>query len=255
MTVNFEQRGRVALLTIDRPDARNAVNGAVTTAMAAALDKAEADRNIWAVVLTGAGDKAFCAGMDLKAFVRGEVNTILDKRGGFGGIVSRPFTKPLIAAVNGHALAGGFEVMLSCDLAVAAEEATFGLPEVTRGLLAAAGGLIRLPKRLPLALALELAMTGDPISAQRAYDLGLVNRVVPRAQVLDEALALANRICENSPIAVRTSRQLVREAVDLDEAAGWKRNNELSAVVLAEPDAKEGATAFAERRAPEWQTG
>jgi enoyl-CoA hydratase/carnithine racemase len=254
MTVRSEKRGHIALLTIDRPDQRNAVNKAVVDGMTIALDEAEADRDVRVVVLTGAGDKAFCAGMDLKAFVQDGPAGAVHRTNGFAGIATRNFPKPIIAAVNGHALAGGFEIVLSCDLVVAADEATFGIPEVSRGLMAAAGGLIRLPKRIPLAQALELGMTGAPISAQRAFELGLVNRVVARADVVTEAIALAEQICENSPLAVRLSRQLIREAAELDEAAAWQRNNALSAEVLTGPDAREGAIAFAERRKPQWQT-
>ncbi len=178
------------------------------------------------MVLTGRGE-VFCAGADLKVVAQGKANDIARGKGGFGGIVTRDFPKPIIAAVNGPALAGGFEIVLSCDLVVAAQTARFGIPEVKRGLMAAAGGLIRLPKRVPLAIALELAMTGDPSTRQRALQLGLVNRVVPAAAVVDEAIALAERIGENSPIAVRNSRRLVREAAELSEAEGWKRTTEL----------------------------
>ncbi len=168
--------------------------------------------------------------------------------------MTRDFPKPIIAAVNGPALAGGFEIVLSCDLVVAADTARFGIPEAKRGLMAAAGGLIRLPKRVPLAIALELAMTGDPIDAERALQLGLVNRVVPAGHVMDEALALADRIGENSPAAVRASRQLVREAGELTEAEGWKRTIELMMPVFESGDAVEGATAFAEKRPPVWKS-
>jgi enoyl-CoA hydratase len=176
----------------------------------------------------------------------------MTKRGGFGGITQREFPKPLIAAVNGPALAGGFEIVLSCDLVVAADDAVFGLPEVTRGLFASAGGLVRLPKRVPLALATEIAITGERIDAPRAHALGLVNRVVPGDQVVDEALALAARIAENAPVAVRSSLRMVREAGDLSEADAWRLNGELAAVVGSTKDAIEGATAFAEKRPPEW---
>jgi enoyl-CoA hydratase len=175
-------------------------------------------------------------------------------KGGFAGIATRNFPKPVIAAVNGPALAGGFEIVLSCDLVVAADTAKFGIPEAKRGLMAAAGGLIRLPKRVSLAVALELAMTGDPIDADRALALGLVNRVVPRDRVIDEACALADTIGENSPIAVRLSRQLVREAAELSEADGWRRTNELAVEIFASGDAVEGATAFAEKRKPVWKS-
>jgi enoyl-CoA hydratase len=196
----------------------------------------------------------FSAGADLKVVAQGKANDIARGKGGFAGIVNRDFPKPIIGAVNGPALAGGFEIVLSCDLVVAADTARFGIPEVQRGLMAAAGGLIRLPKRVPLAIALELAMTGDPIDADRALALGLVNRVVPTDQVVAEASALAERIGENSPIAVRLSRQLVREAAEMSEADGWQRTNELAVQIFASGDAVEGATAFAEKRKPVWKS-
>src|SRR5664280_494981 len=193
-----ERRGHVEILTINRPEARNAINRATAIALGDALDACESDDDVWVVVLTGAGDKAFSAGMDLKAFAAGEL-PITDK--GFGGITQRDFAKPLIAAANGVALAGGFEILISCDMVVAADHAKFGIPEASRGLVAGGGGLIRLPKRIPLAVAYEMALTADPISAQRAYELGLVNRVVRGAQVLGEAIALAERIAKNAPLA------------------------------------------------------
>ncbi len=251
MVIERERRGRLGILTLNRPEARNAVNRELANAMEDALDDYEADDELWAVVITGAGS-TFCAGADLKAVAKGEGMTLTTKRGGFGGLVTRDFSKPIIAAVNGPALAGGFEIVLACDLVVAAEYAVFGLPEVKRGLFAAAGGLIRLPKRVPLALAMELAITGDAIDAARALALGLVNRVVPGDQVLAEAIALAERICENAPTSVRASRRMVREAVDLTEAEAWPRNYELSLEVFSTKDAIEGATAFAEKRPPRW---
>jgi len=204
-------------------------------------------------VLTGSGDKAFSAGMDLKAFAAGEGASIIGASGGFAGIAKRDFPKPLIAAVNGSALAGGCEIMLSCDLVVAAEHATFGIPEAKRGLIAGAGALIRLPKRVPAAVALELAMTGDPIDAQRALALGLVNRVVPADRLLEEALALAERIAENAPLAVRYSKQVIRQAGEVPEAEGWKINDAAVGVVFSSADAMEGPIAFAEKRRPNWQ--
>jgi enoyl-CoA hydratase len=204
-------------------------------------------------VLTDAGD-VFSAGADLKVVAAGRGMDIARGKGGFAGVVSRDFPKPIIAAVNGPALAGGFEIVLSCDLVVAADTSRFGIPEAQRGLMAAAGGLIRLPKRVPLAVALEMAMTGDPIEADRALALGLVNRVVPRDQVVAEACALAERIGENSPIAVRLSRQLVKEAGELSEADGWQRTNELAIQIFSSGDAVEGATAFAEKRKPVWKS-
>jgi enoyl-CoA hydratase/carnithine racemase len=251
--VEFERRGHIALLTLNRPEARNAISPEVSQAMAALLDEIEADSELRAVVLTGAGD-VFSAGADLKVVAQGRAMEIASGKGGFAGVVTRDFPKPLIAAVNGSALAGGFEIVLSCDLVIAADTARFGIPEVKRGLMAAAGGLIRLPKRVPLAIALELAMTGDPIDADRALALGLVNRVVARDQVVDTACALADGIGENSPIAVRLSRQLVREAAELPEADGWRRTNELVVEVVKSGDAVEGATAFTEKRQPVWKS-
>jgi enoyl-CoA hydratase len=251
--VEQERRGNVALLTLNRPEARNAISPEVSETMVGLLDDIEADSAVRAVVLTGAGE-VFSAGADLKVVASGRANDIARFKGGFAGIVTRDFPKPIIAAVNGPALAGGCEIVLSCDLVVAADSSRFGIPEVKRGLMAAAGGLIRLPKRLPLAIALELAMTGDPIDADRALALGLVNRVVPRDQVVAEAIALAERIGENSPIAVRLSRQLVREAGELTEEQGWQRTGELALEVFGSGDAIEGATAFAEKRAPVWKS-
>ena len=246
-----EQRGPVAILRINRPEARNAVNPELAREMEAALDDVEADPGTLAVVITGTGD-VFCAGADLKRVAGGEGGRIATKRGGFGGITSRQFSKPLLAAVNGHALAGGFEIVLACDLVVAADDADFGIPEVKRGLFAAAGGLIRLPNRIPTATAMELALTGDPIGADRAFELGLVNRVVPRAEVLDATFALAERVSANAPVAVRNTRTMVREARDLTEAEAWPRNYELAMEVFTTKDSIEGATAFAEKRAPRW---
>ena len=248
-----ERRGHVEILRLNRPEAKNAISPEVSQTMAALLDDAEADPEVRAVVVTGTGD-VFCAGADLKVVAQGRALEISQAKGNFAGLVKRDFPKPLIAAVQGAALAGGFEIVLACDLVVAAEEARFGIPEVSRGLLAAAGGLIRLPKRIPMALALELAMTGDPISAQRAFELGLVNRLVPRDQVLDTAVALADRIGENSPVAVRMSRQLMKDAAETTESEGWKLTAAYGADVFASGDAIEGSTAFAEKRKPIWNS-
>ncbi|HVB51569.1 MAG TPA: crotonase/enoyl-CoA hydratase family protein [Acidimicrobiales bacterium] len=245
-----ERRGHVELLTINRPEARNAINRATAVALSEALDECEIDDDVWVVVLTGAGDKAFSAGMDLKAFATGEF-PITEK--GFGGITKRNFTKPLIAAANGAALAGGFEMMISCDMVVAADHAKFGIPEATRGLIAGGGGLIRLPKRVPLTVAYELALTGDPIDAARAYELGLVNRVVPGDQVLDVAIALAERIAKNAPLAVRTSKDVMRRSIELSEADAWTANDEAFGMIGRSADAMEGAVAFAEKREANWQ--
>jgi enoyl-CoA hydratase/carnithine racemase len=248
-----ERRGNVEILTINRPEARNAINGAVSKAMSSIMDELAEDAGCWVVVITGSGEKAFSAGMDLKAFSSGEGGDIIGAAGGFGGLTQRDFPKPIIAAVNGSALAGGLEIMLSCDLVVAADHATFGIPEAKRGLIAGAGGLIRLPKRLPIAIALELAMTGDPIDAERAAALGLVNKVVPADRVLPEAMALAERIAANAPLAVRYSKSVMRQAAELPEAEGWKINGQAVGVVFSSADAMEGPIAFAEKRAPNWQ--
>jgi enoyl-CoA hydratase len=245
-----ERRGHIELLTINRPEARNAVNRATALALSEALDDCETNDEVWVVVLTGAGDKAFSAGMDLKAFATGEF-PITEK--GFGGLTKRDFSKPLIAAVNGSALAGGFEMMISCDMVVAADHARFGIPEAQRGLVAGAGGLIRLPKRVPLAVAYEMALTADPIDAARAYQLGLVNRVVPGAEVLDAATALAERIAQNAPLAVRTSKRVMKQATELSEEESWKVNDEAFGMIGRSSDALEGAIAFAEKRTPNWQ--
>jgi enoyl-CoA hydratase/carnithine racemase len=248
-----ERRGHVEILTINRPEARNAINGAVSKAMSSAMDELADDDDCWVVVVTGSGDKAFSAGMDLKAFSTGEGGDIMGASGGFGGLTQRDFPKPIIAAVNGSALAGGFEIMLSCDLVVAADHAMFGIPEAKRGLIAGAGGLIRMPKRLPIAVALELAMTGDPIDAERARALGLVNKVVPGSEVLNEAIALADRIAKNAPLAVRYSKSVMKRAAEVSEAEGWKINGEAVGIVFSSQDAMEGPVAFAEKREPNWQ--
>ncbi|HXX91606.1 MAG TPA: crotonase/enoyl-CoA hydratase family protein [Acidimicrobiales bacterium] len=251
--VERERRGHVEILTINRPEARNAINGEVSKGIADALDELAADDDCWVVILTGAGDKSFSAGMDLKAFASGEGGSIMGASGGFAGITQRNFPKPVIAAVNGTCLAGGCEIMLSCDLVVAAEHATFGIPEAKRGLVAGAGGLFRLPKRLPRAIAMELGLTGNPIDAARAAQLGLVNRVVPADRLIDEAMALADEIADNAPLAVRWTKRMMREAADLPEDEAWKLNAEAVAAVFSSADAMEGPVAFAEKRKPNWQ--
>ena len=245
-----ERRGHIEVLTINRPEARNAINRATAIALGEALDDCATDDDVWVVVLTAAGDKAFSAGMDLKAFATGEL-PITDQ--GFAGITERDFAKPIIAAANGSALAGGFEIMISCDMVIAADHAKFGIPEAQRGLIAGGGGLIRLPKLVPLAVAYEMALTADPIDAQRAYELGLVNRVVPGDQVLDVAVALAERIAKNAPLAVRTSKDVIKKARELTERESWELNTEAFAMIGRSADALEGAVAFAEKREPNWQ--
>jgi len=249
--VERARRGQVEVLTLNRPEARNAVNGDVSAEMEAALDAAEADDDVGAVIVTGAGD-VFCAGADLKAIASGNARAIETERGSFAGFVARDFAKPRIAAVNGAAVAGGFEIVLACDLVVAAETAVFGLPEVKRGLFAAAGGPFRLARRVPLATATEIVLTGDPIDAPRALALGLVNQVVPRDQVVDAAVALAERIAANAPVAVRCSLRMLREAPDLPEPDAWRRSGELAGEVFRSEDAREGPRAFAEKRPPRW---
>jgi enoyl-CoA hydratase len=245
-----ERRGHVELLTINRPEARNAINRATAEALDAALTSAEADDDVWVVVLTAAGDKAFSAGMDLKAFANGEFPIT---ENGFGGITNREFVKPLICAANGSALAGGFEMMISCDMVIAADHAKFGIPEASRGLVAGAGGLIRLPKRVPLTVAYEMALTAEPVDALRAYELGLVNHVVPGEQVLDAAIDLAERIAKNAPLAVRTSKRIMRRALELSESDAWAASDEAFAMIGRSADALEGAVAFAEKRPANWQ--
>ncbi len=249
--VERERRDRVEILTINRPEARNAINGEVTEAMGAALDDLESDEGCWVVVVTGAGDKSFSAGMDLKAFASGQGANIIDGNG-FASITRRSFPKPLIAAVNGACLAGGCEIMLSCDLVVAADHAIFGIPEAKRGLIAGAGGLIRLPRRIPRAVALELALTGEAIDADRAHQVGLVNRVVPATRLMEEALRLAEQVAANAPLAVRCSKRVMLASADLSEADAWALNDSTFAEIFTSADAMEGAVAFAEKRAPNW---
>lgn len=251
MTIQIARSGRVAVFTINRPEVRNAIDGATGQALADAFDQAEADPDVWAVVLTGAGDKAFSAGADLKALATGRGAEGIFTAGGFAGITRRRFPKPLIAAVNGAALAGGLEMMLACDFAVAAEHATFGIPEVKRGIIAGAGGLLRLPNRLPLSVALELAMTGERIDAHQALGFGLVNRVVPTGTVLEATVATAQVICDNAPLAVRASKRLALAAVEIREEV-WNLNDAAVAEVMRSADAREGPLAFAEKRPPRW---
>jgi enoyl-CoA hydratase len=253
MSIVRERRGHIEILRINRPEAKNAVNTAVAHGIEEALDDVENDPSVRVVVLTGTGD-VFSAGADLKMVAAGDSRGFTTKRGGFGGIVMRDFPKPIIAAVNGTAVTGGFEIALACDLIVAADSAWFGLFEVKRGLFAGGGGLIRLPRRVPLALAMEIAIVGSTIDAARAYSVGLVNRVVPAAEVVDTAIGLAEEIAANSPLAVRNTRRMVRDAGDLTEEQAWKRSAELSQEVFASPDSVEGARAFAEKRPPVWTT-
>jgi enoyl-CoA hydratase len=250
--VDYEVQGRVALLTLNRPEARNAVNGDVANGMESAIDRLEEDDEVWVGILTHNGP-VFSAGADLKAISSGQAGALQTKRGGFAGLVMRERTKPLIAAMEGPALAGGCEIALACDLIVASTEARFGLPEVKRSLVAAAGGLFRLPRTLPRKIALEVIMTGDPISAERAAHFGLVNELCEPGQALERARALADRIAENAPLAVRESRAIALETVDAPDEVGWKRSGEGMMKLASTEDFQEGPRAFIEKRPPEWK--
>jgi len=245
-----ERRDGVLVIRINRPDARNAVNGGVAEGIAAALDELDSDDQLRIGVLTGEGGY-FSAGMDLKAFVKGESPYAGDR--GFAGITQRASRKPLIAAVEGFALAGGFEVALSCDLIVASREARFGIPEVKRSLVAAGGALLRLPKRIPYHLAMELALTGEPIGAERAAEVGIVNRLAEPGQALDTALELAAAITKNAPLALIASKEIIQRSLDWSDDEAWTKQGEISGPVFASEDAREGATAFAEKREPMWR--
>jgi crotonobetainyl-CoA hydratase len=252
-----ERRGNVLVITINRPEARNAVNGAVSTGVGDALEQAQNDDEVRAVVITGAGDKSFCAGADLKAISRRE-NLYHPDHGewGFAGYVHHFIDKPTIAAVNGTALGGGTELALASDLVVACQSATFGLPEVKVGLFAAAGGVFRIVHQLPRKIALEMVLTGEPISAAEAAKWGLINQVVPDGTVLEAALALAERVTVNAPLSVQASKRIAYGADDgviPDEEPGWARTQREFGVVLKSEDAKEGPLAFAEKRPPVWK--
>ncbi len=245
-----ERRGRVLLITINRPDQRNAVNAAVATGIAAALDELDADPELSVGVITGAG-KGFCAGMDLKAFVAGERPHVESR--GFAGITQRAADKPLIAAVEGFAVAGGLEVALACDLIVASRGTRLGIPEVKRSLVAAGGALLRLPRSLPRNVAMELALTGDPIEADRAYELGLVNRLAEPGEALTAALELAETIAANAPLALAATKRIMVESGDWPDSEFFERQQPIHEPVFNSEDAREGATAFAERRDPVWK--
>jgi enoyl-CoA hydratase len=240
----------IMTVTLNRPKARNAANKALAEGVAAAMDKLDSDDSIRVAILTGAGG-TFCSGMDLKAFVSGETPNVEGR--GFAGLTEATPRKPLIAAVEGYALAGGLELAISCDLIVAADDAKFGIPEVKRGLAAAAGGLIKLPRQIPKRLAMELALTGDFISAQRAYDIGLINEMVPAGTALEAAKALAARIVANGPLAVAISKQVILQSEDWSGDDMWQKQQELTMPVFTSEDAIEGSVAFAEKRAPNWK--
>ena len=255
-SVLTERSGHVLVVTLNRPQARNAVDADLAGRLADALEQADADPGIRCVVLTGVGEKAFCAGADLKALGRGETPVPAGREHyGFAGFVRHPISTPVVAAVNGPALGGGTELVLASDVAIAADTATFGLPEISRGIFAAAGGVLRLPEHLPRKVAMKLVLTGEAMSAEDALRWGLVNDVVPAAELLPAALALAERIAANAPLAVQASKRLALGMVDGDlphEAAAWARNEAEIAAIGTSADAMEGIVAFLEKRAPNW---
>ncbi len=240
----------VMTITMNRPQAKNAMNKNMSEHIAAALDELDASNDLRVAILTGAGG-TFCSGMDLKGFLAGETPSV--KGRGFGGVTEKPPVKPLIAAIEGYALAGGFELAITCDMIVAASSSKFGIPEVKRGLVAGAGGLIRLPDQINTRLAMELALTGDFVSAQRAYDIGLINQVVDEGKALEAALELAHRIAANGPLAVAASKKIISEYASWAHGERWTRQGEIMGPVFTSSDAREGAAAFAEKRAPNWQ--
>lgn len=252
-----ELHGHTLLITLNRPEARNAVNLALTRGVGEAMEYAERTPEVWTVIITGAGDRAFCAGADLKAAAAGEFKEADEtmRRWGFAGYVQHAISKPTIAAVNGFALGGGTEIALASDLVVAAETSSFGLPEVKRGVFAGAGGAFRLPRQIPVKIAMEAMLTGRPISAARALELGLVNSVVPAEQVLQAAFELADAINENAPLAVQTTKRIARGISDGRIAAedeDWARSADEGARLMESEDSLEGMRAFAEKRAPQW---
>ena len=249
--VEFETEGHVGIITINRPDARNAVNGEVARGIEEAIDKIEEDDSLWLGILTGV-PPVFSAGADLKEINAGRAGDLQTQRGGFAGITRRERSKPIIAAVDGPALAGGTEITLACDLIVASTTARFGIPEVKRCLVAAGGGLFRLPRKLPFNIAMELTLTGDPIDAERAHHFGLVNVLCEPGEALAKAKELAGRIEANAPVAVRESRRVVYAAMTEDEDTGWRLSGEAMMKAMSSEDMKEGLTAFIEKRPPNW---
>ena len=249
LPVEIEQIDATLVIAINRPAQRNAVNQAVSLAIAEALDRLDADPALRVGIITGRGG-SFCSGMDLKAFLAGERPELAGR--GFGGLTEAPPKKPLIAAVEGFALAGGCELALACDLIVAAQDAWFGLPEVSRGLVAGSGGLVRLPRRIPSAIALEYALTGERMDAPTAHLWGLVNRLSAPGEALADALTLANKIAANAPLSTLMTKRIIQESPSWPEAEIWERQRPLTESVLASEDAQEGARAFAEKRAPDW---
>lgn len=252
-----ERRGRILVVRMNRPHALNAVDAALSAALGAALEELAADGELWAAVITGVGDRAFCAGADLKELAAGRpAHAVEHPEWGFAGMARHFVSKPLIAAVNGLAYGGGLEIALACDLVVASDKARFALPEVKRGILAAGGGLVRLGRQVPLRLALEMALTGEAIDAETALRHGLVNRVVTHERVLDEALRLADQICANAPLAVQASKRALHAVADGEPSAEpelWRIAGLESASLRGSHDAREGLRAFAEKRPPVWQ--
>ncbi len=245
-----ERRDNILIITLNRPDVRNAVNRDLSYGLAAALEDLDGDDALSAGVLTGAGS-GFCSGMDLKAFAAGQ--TPWHETRGFAGIVQQPPQKPIIAAVEGFAVAGGLEVALACDLLVAAAGAKLGIPEVKRSLVAAGGALRRLPRRIPYGIAVEMALTGDPISAERGYELGLVNRIAEPGTALDVAIELAAAIAKNGPLALAATKQILESQWDWSDEDFWHRQGEISGPVFVSQDARERAMAFSEKREPVWR--
>ena len=245
-----ERRGDTLLITLNRPEVRNAVNAALAAGVAGALDELDSDDSLSVGVLTGAGG-FFCAGMDLGAFVKGESPWFGDR--GFAGIAQRASRKPLIAAIEGFAVAGGMEIALACDLIVAAKGAKIGIPEAKRSLVAAGGALLRLPRRMPYHVVMELALTGDPLPAERFHELGVVNRLAEPGSAVDVALELAERLAKNGPLALAASKRILQEQFDWSSADMWEKQGAISGPVFASEDAKEGANSFKEKRDPVWQ--
>jgi enoyl-CoA hydratase len=245
-----ERRGSVLLITLNRPEVRNAVNAALAAGVAGALEELDSDESLSVGVLTGAGG-FFCAGMDLGAFVKGESPWFGDR--GFAGIAQRSASKPLIAAIEGFAVAGGMEIALACDLIVAAKGAKLGIPEAKRSLVAAGGALLRLPRRMPYHVVMELALTGDPLPAERFYEFGVVNRLAEPGAAVEQALELAERLAKNGPLALVASKRILQEQFDWSSAEMWEKQGAISGPVFASEDAKEGANSFKEKREPVWK--
>ena len=251
--VLVERKGKVMVITLNRPKAGNSVNPDVTYGLENALNLAEADPDVYVVILTGAGEKIFCGGMDLKHMAQFGNKGVNIEGHGFAGFAERWFSKPLICAVNGSAMGGGTEFALACDIIVAADHAKFGLPEVKRGILAAAGGPIRLMRSVPRAIAMEMLFTGDPITAQRAYEVGMVNQVVPREELMNAAMTMAERIIANGPIPVKGAKELAYKSYNMDMDDAFALSLKIKNRVYTSDDSKEGPKAFAEKRAPVWK--